>query len=61
MDVNTLQQNERDDVQDILWFWYHHATGLAIWHYKDKQTKGPEISDKTEPEQDYTTLVFISP
>ncbi|MHB1163555.1 MAG: hypothetical protein ACYCZZ_03510 [Minisyncoccota bacterium] len=25
-----------DDLKTILWFWYHHAIGYAIWDYKDK-------------------------
>jgi hypothetical protein len=28
---------ENDDLRDLLWFWYHHAIGLAIWKYKDKK------------------------
>ncbi|MHB0865322.1 MAG: hypothetical protein ACYC1Y_00215 [Minisyncoccota bacterium] len=25
-----------DDLRAILWFWYHHAIGYAIWGYKDR-------------------------
>lgn len=33
------------ELRDILWFWYHHATGLAIWGQKNK-TEALEFSDK---------------
>ncbi|MDB5237395.1 MAG: hypothetical protein JWL88_497 [Parcubacteria group bacterium] len=32
----TRNKLEDDDLRDILWFWYHHAIGYAIWSYKDK-------------------------
>lgn len=38
-------KEEQNDLQDILWFWYHHATSQAIWHYKD-QAKAREFSQK---------------
>ena len=34
-----------EELKDILWFWYHHATGLAIWDHKDK-VRALEFSDK---------------
>lgn len=33
-----VSEYERDDLRDLLWLWYHHATGQAIWKYKDKET-----------------------
>lgn len=30
-------KNSEDELKTILWFWYHHATGYAIWEYKDKE------------------------
>ncbi len=40
-----LDQEDNDDLRDILWFWYHHATGYAIWGDKDK-LKAQEFSEK---------------
>lgn len=34
-----------DELRTILWFWYHHATGYAIWGCKDKE-KALEFSSK---------------
>lgn len=34
-----------DDLRTILWFWYHHAIGYAIWGYKDK-AEALEFSSK---------------
>lgn len=34
-----------DDLRTILWFWYHHAIGYAIWGYKDKM-EALEFSSK---------------
>lgn len=39
------EKQENDDLRDVLWFWYHHATGYAIWRYRDK-TKAREFSKK---------------
>lgn len=36
---------DENELKDILWFWYHHATGYAIWGYKDK-AKALEFSSK---------------
>ena len=36
---------EDDDLRDILWFWYHHAIGYAIWSKKD-QKAAQEFSKK---------------
>lgn len=33
------------ELRDILWFWNHHATGKAIWSYKDK-IKAREFSTR---------------
>lgn len=32
-----LTEDEREWMQEILWFWYHHAISCAIWRYKDKE------------------------
>ena len=32
-----LTEEEREWMQEILWFWYHHAISCAIWKYKDKE------------------------
>ncbi|MBI5400979.1 MAG: hypothetical protein HZB12_02600 [Candidatus Yonathbacteria bacterium] len=40
IDPLTLMENERGWVQEILWFWYHHAISCAIWRYKDKEVAG---------------------
>lgn len=32
----TDNAEDEDDLKTILWFWYHHATGYAIWGYKDR-------------------------
>ena len=34
-----------DDLRDALWFWYHHATGQAIWNNKDR-VKARQFSAK---------------
>lgn len=34
-----------DDLRDMLWFWYHHAIGYAIWDHGD-QTEAQEFSTK---------------
>ena len=36
IDPFTLNADEREWRQEILWFWYHHAISCAIWRYKDK-------------------------
>jgi len=41
----TGDKDSEDELKDILWFWYHHATGYAIWGYKDK-VKALEFSLK---------------
>lgn len=38
-------KDSEDDLKTILWFWYHHATGYAIWDYKEKE-KALEFSAK---------------
>ena len=38
-------EQDTEDLQDMLWFWYHHAIGYAIWGEKDK-TKAQEFSKK---------------
>lgn len=38
-------RESEDDLKTILWFWYHHATGYAIWENKDKE-KALEFSAK---------------
>jgi hypothetical protein len=40
-----LGGEKQDDLRDILWFWYHHAIGNAIWGYKDKE-RAQEFSKK---------------
>ena len=35
LDLETLEKQEKQVVQDILWLWYHHATTVAIWRDKD--------------------------
>ncbi|MDP2655759.1 MAG: hypothetical protein Q8P17_04540 [bacterium] len=41
----TGDKDSDDDLRNILWFWYHHAIGYAIWGYKDKM-KAFEFSSK---------------
>jgi hypothetical protein len=36
-DVLSLAEDEREWRNEILWFWYHHATSYAIWKLKDKK------------------------
>lgn len=31
-------QKEKQWIRNILWMWYHHATGSALWRYGDKRT-----------------------
>jgi len=53
-----------DELRDILWFWYHHATGYAIWEYKDK-AKAQEFSAKalkyqtTDNPNQITRLLYL--
>lgn len=53
-----------DGLRDALWFWYHHATGYAIWKYKDK-AKALEFSAKaleyqiTENQNKITRLLYL--
>ena len=35
--IQEYPEKERFWVQEILWFWYHHAISCAIWKYKDKE------------------------
>lgn len=32
-----LTDEEREWVQEILWYWYHHAISCAIWRYRDRE------------------------
>jgi hypothetical protein len=32
-----LIEEEKDWVEEILWFWYHHAISCALYKYKDKE------------------------
>jgi hypothetical protein len=38
-------RKEKEWLQDILWFWYHHATSCALDRYGDK-SKAQEFSKK---------------
>ncbi len=44
-DLITNDKDIEDELETILWFWYHHATGYAIWKYKDKM-KALKFSSK---------------
>ncbi len=37
VDINLLSDIEKEWRQELLWFWYHHATSIAIYIYKDKK------------------------
>lgn len=41
----TEDKDNDDELKTILWFWYHHAIGYAIWKYKDRE-KALEFSAK---------------
>jgi hypothetical protein len=59
-----ISENQRDDLRDALWFWYHHATGFAIWQHKDFG-KAREFSEKalanqiSENPNQITRLLFL--
>lgn len=36
VDLSELTEDERQWAQEILWFWYHHATSCALFIHKDK-------------------------
>ncbi|MFA6585531.1 MAG: hypothetical protein WCS97_03785 [Candidatus Paceibacterota bacterium] len=42
---STMDEQSEDDLRTILWFWYHHAIGFAIWGSKDR-AKAKEFSKK---------------
>jgi len=41
----TGDKESDEDLRNILWFWYHHAIGYAIWGSKDKK-RALEFSSK---------------
>lgn len=53
------------ELRDILWFWYHHATGKAIWSYKDKKnaqefsTRALKYQTADNPNQITRLLYFL--
>ncbi len=44
-EFTTRDKDSEDVLKTILWFWYHHAIGYAIWGYKDK-AEALEFSSK---------------
>ncbi len=43
--LEDLSMEEKEWRNEILWFWYHHAIGCAIWRYKDRE-KAKEYTNK---------------
>ena len=41
----TMDEQSENDLRNILWFWYHHAIGFAIWDSRD-HAKAKEFSKK---------------
>lgn len=40
-----LTKTERTEWQEILWIWYHHAAGYAIWKYQNKKVANNYLSE----------------
>ena len=36
IDVNILNEGEKEWRDEILWFWNHHAISIAVWKYRDQ-------------------------
>ena len=62
--LTSLSERERTWVQEILWFWYHHAISCAIWRYHDKAAaqmyseKALAYQDQNHPNR-ITRLLYL--
>lgn len=36
-DGSVANKEDEEEFKDMLWFWYHHATGYAIWKYRERE------------------------
>lgn len=65
IDPRSLTEDEREQRQEILWFWNHHAISCAIWRYKDREgakmyaTKALEYQPSGHPNQTTRLLDFL--
>lgn len=58
-------EEEKEWVQEIIWFWYHHAISCAVWRYKDKDAakryanKALEYQSADHPNKISKLLYFL--
>lgn len=64
---STLGDKDGDnDLKTMLWFWYHHAIGYAIWDHKDRKsavefsTKALKYQTSDNPNQITRLLYFLT-
>lgn len=66
VDARKLTKEERVEQKEILWMWYHHATGYAIWKYKSKATaksysgKAIKYQSKDHPNKVTRLLYYLT-
>jgi hypothetical protein len=65
VDATSLNEDEREWRQEILWFWNHHAISIAVWKHRDRAAalqfaeKALALQPESHPNQITRLLYYL--